>query len=174
MLPVALAAWVGSGLTASEHLRRMFRVRVYVLAMSTRMLMLLQLLAVLSLMANYCVGLRDYPREVAGWILAPATLTMTASTFLTTWFHRRALRHFWLLVGVVGCAACLWWMSVRGQLHEQRTSRLDDRLLGAVRRAVPSCLPARRGGGAGPPRFALWRGAWRSSSSSFPWSSSRA
>jgi hypothetical protein len=48
---------------------------------------------------------------VAGRVLAPATLTMAASTLLTTWFHRRSLRHFWLLVGVVGCAACLWWMS---------------------------------------------------------------
>ncbi len=36
---------------------------------------------------------------------------MAVSTFLTTWFHRKALRHFWLLVGVVGCAACLWWMA---------------------------------------------------------------
>jgi MFS family permease len=111
VLPVALAAWVGSGLTVSEHLRRMFRVRVYVLAMCVLMLMMLQLEAALSLMANYCVSLRSYPREVAGWILAPATLTMTVSTLLTTWFRRRALRHFWLLIGVVGCAACLWWMS---------------------------------------------------------------
>src|SRR5262249_13533646 len=54
---------------------------------------------------------RDYPREVAGWVLAPASLTMAISTFLTTWFHRPALRHFWLLLGVVGCAVCLWWMS---------------------------------------------------------------
>src|SRR5262245_31510016 len=111
MLPVALAAWIGSGLTASEHLRRMFRVRIYVLAMSARMLMLVQLLAVLTLMAKYCTGLRDYPREVAGWVLAPATLTMAISTLLTTCFHRRPLRHVWLLVGVVGCAGCLWWMS---------------------------------------------------------------
>jgi MFS family permease len=111
VLPVALAAWVGSGLKASEHLRRMFRVRIYVLAMSVRMLMLVQLLAVLTLMANYCVDLRDYPRETAGWVLAPATLTMAIATFLTTWFHYRALRHFWLFIGVVGCAACLWWMS---------------------------------------------------------------
>jgi hypothetical protein len=110
-LPVALAAWIGSGQTASEHLRRMFRVRIYVLAMSTRMLMLLQLIAVLSLMANYCIGLHNYPREVAGWILAPATLTMTASTILTTWYRRRALRHFWLFIGILGCAASLWWMS---------------------------------------------------------------
>src|SRR5262245_36951866 len=111
VFPVALAAWVGSGLTASEHLRRMFRVRAYVLAMSARMLMLLQLLAVLSLMSSYCIGLRGYPREVAGWVLAPASLTMAASTFLTTWFHRRTLRHFWLFLGVLGCAACLWWTS---------------------------------------------------------------
>ena len=48
---------------------------------------------------------------MAGWVLAPATLTMAISTLLTTCFHRRALRHFWLLVGVVGCAGCLWWMS---------------------------------------------------------------
>jgi hypothetical protein len=39
-----------------------------------------------------------------------------ASTFLTTWFHRRALRHVWLLVGVVGCSACLWWMSAADNL----------------------------------------------------------
>jgi hypothetical protein len=38
-------------------------------------------------------------------------LTMAASTFLTTWFHRPSLRHAWLLVAVVGCATCLWWMS---------------------------------------------------------------
>jgi hypothetical protein len=79
--------------------------------MCVRMLMLLQLLAVLTLMANYCIELRDYPRATAGWILAPASLTMAASTFLTTWFHRQALRHLWLLIGVIGCATCLWWMS---------------------------------------------------------------
>ena len=111
VLPVVLVAWVGAGLAVSEHFRRMFRVRIYVLAMCVRMLLLLQLLAVLTLMAKYCLGLRDYPREVAGWVLAPATLTMGTSTFLTTWYHRRALRHVWLLIGVVGCAACLWWMS---------------------------------------------------------------
>jgi hypothetical protein len=75
------------------------------------MLLLVQLLAVLTLVAEYLIELRDYPREVAGWILAPATGTMAISTFLTTYFHRRSLRHFWLLVGVLGCAGCLWWMA---------------------------------------------------------------
>ena len=111
VLAVTLAFWVGAGLSLSEHFRRIFRVRNYVLSMSVRTLMLLQLLAVLTLMANYCLELRDYPRDVTGWILAPASLTMMTSTILTTWFHRHALRHVWLLIGVVGCAACLWWMS---------------------------------------------------------------
>jgi hypothetical protein len=123
VLPVALAAWVGGGLAASEHLRRMFRVRGYVLAMCVRMLMLLQLLAVLTVMSKYCLALRDYPREVTGWILASATFTMAASTLLTTYFHRKGRRHFWLLVGVVGCAACLWWMSsVDGFTSKERVA----------------------------------------------------
>jgi MFS family permease len=111
LLPLVLVGWYLLGLAVSEHIRRIFRVRSYVLAMSTRMLLLLQLLAVLTVLARYCVSLRDYPREVAGWLLAAATPTMAASTFLTTWFRRRSLRHFWLLAGVLGCAACVWSMS---------------------------------------------------------------
>jgi MFS family permease len=111
LLPVVLAVWVGAGLPLSEHFRRMFRVRIYVLEILTRTLMLLQLLAVLTVMATYCIELRDYPRDLTGWILAPATVTMATSTLLTTYFRRRSLRHFWLLIGVAGCAGCLWWMS---------------------------------------------------------------
>jgi hypothetical protein len=79
--------------------------------MCCRTLLLVQLLAVMTVMASYLVELRDYPRVVAGWILAPATITMTVSIFLTTYFHRRSLRHWWLLTSVVGCAGCLWWMA---------------------------------------------------------------
>jgi MFS family permease len=111
VLPVVLAFWLGAGLPLSEHFRRMFRVRIYVLEILTRTLMLLQLLAVLTIMATYCIELRDYPRVVAAWILAPATVTMATSTLLTTYFRRRALRHVWLFIGVVGCAGSLWWMS---------------------------------------------------------------
>jgi MFS transporter, DHA2 family, multidrug resistance protein len=111
VLPVLLVIRVATGLTFNEHLRRIFRVRSYVLSMCVRMLLLVQLLAVLTLVAEYLTELRDYPREVAGWILAPVTATMAISTFLTTYFHRRSLRHFWLLVGVLGSAGCLWWMA---------------------------------------------------------------
>jgi MFS family permease len=111
LLPIPLVLWIGSGLAVSEHLRRMFRVRNYVLAMSTRTLLLLQLLMVLTLISKYCLELRDYPRDVAGWMLVPATITMALSTFLTVRFRRRGLRHVWQFVGVLGCAACIWWMS---------------------------------------------------------------
>ena len=111
IVPVLLAGRLYGGLPMDEHLRSMFRVRVYVLAMVTRILLLIQLLMVLALLAKYCVDVRDYPRSVAGAVLMPATFTMATSTLLTTFFRRRRLRHFWLLVGVVGCAASLWWMS---------------------------------------------------------------
>lgn len=111
LLPCAIALRVGSGLPVDEHFRRMFRVRIYVLAMCTRVLLLIQLLMVLTLLGKYCIDVRDYPRSVAGWILASATVTMAASTFLTTYCHRRQWRHFWLLAGAVGCAGSLWWMS---------------------------------------------------------------
>jgi MFS family permease len=111
VLPIVLAVWVGGGFTPDEHLKRMFRVRGYVLAMCVRTLLLLQLGAFLTVMAKYLTAVRDYPRVEAGWLLAPATLGMAASTFLTSFFHQKSLRHLWLLVGVLGTSACLWHMS---------------------------------------------------------------
>ena len=111
VLPVVLLGWVCSGLPPGEHFRRMFRVRIYVLAMCVRMLMLLQLLAVLTLMANYCLELRDYSRHRDGVGPGAGDAHHGIATLLTTRFRPRALRHFWLFIGVVGCAVCLWWMS---------------------------------------------------------------
>ncbi|MDG3005422.1 MFS transporter [Paludisphaera mucosa] len=111
LLPIATVAWVGSGLSADEHLRRILRVRTYVLAMGVRGLLLLNISAVLAVLSKYMTELRDYPREVAGWVLAPASLMMAASTLLTTYFHRRNMRHIWLLAGVLGSAGCVWCLS---------------------------------------------------------------
>ncbi|MBV8347883.1 MAG: MFS transporter [Mycolicibacterium sp.] len=110
-LPVVLAVWLGSGFSPDEHLKRLLRSRTFVLSMITRGVMLTQLVGVLTIVGNYATQLRDYPRITAGWLMVPATLTMASSTFLTTWLHRRGLRHVWLVVGVVGAAACIWWLS---------------------------------------------------------------
>jgi hypothetical protein len=73
--------------------------------------MLLHMVAVLTIVGMYCTELRGYPRITAGWLMVPASLTMATSTFLTTWFHRRSLRHVWLVVGMVGASICVWWLS---------------------------------------------------------------
>jgi MFS family permease len=110
-LPVVLAVWLGSDFSPDEHLKRLVRTRVFILAFTTRGLMLTLLVAVLTIVGLYMTELRGYPRITAGWLMVPTTLTMAGATFLTTWFHRRGLRHVWLVVGVVGTAACTWWLS---------------------------------------------------------------
>jgi hypothetical protein len=109
-LPVMLVLWLGSGFSPDEHLTRLLRSRVYVLSMMVRVLLLLNLAAVLTIVGQYMIALRDDPRVVAGWVMVPASFTMAASTLLTTAFHRRRLRHFWLFVGVLGTSASLWWL----------------------------------------------------------------
>src|SRR5262249_10022989 len=101
----------GSGLSPDEHLNRLLRTRVFVLAMMTRGLMLTHLVGVLTIVGLYATELRGYPRITAGWLMVPTALTMASTTLLTTWFHRGSLRHVWLLVGMAGTAACVWWMS---------------------------------------------------------------
>jgi MFS family permease len=110
-LPVVLVAWLGSGLSPDEHLKRILRSRVYALSLTTRGLMLLHLVAVLTIVGLYCTELRGYPRITAGWLMVPTSLTMASTTLLTTIFHRRSLRHVWLIVGISGAAASVWWMS---------------------------------------------------------------
>jgi MFS family permease len=111
VLPVLVVVRVWGGFSSDEHLKRILKVRGYLLAICTRTLLLLNLLAVLTVVAVYMVSLRDYPREVAGEVLATASLPMATTTLLTTVFHRRALRVVWLFVGVLGSSACVWWMA---------------------------------------------------------------
>jgi MFS family permease len=110
-LPVVLVVWLGSNFSPDEHLKRLVRSRTFLLSFMTRGLMLTQLVGVLTIVGLYATELRDYPRITAGWLMVPATVTMASTTFLTTWLHRRGLRHVWLVVGVVGAAACIWWLS---------------------------------------------------------------
>jgi DHA2 family multidrug resistance protein len=111
ILPFVLVAWVRSRKSSDEGLPQLLRVRTYVLAMVARTLLLLNFSAVETILGSYMINLRDYPRDDAGWVLAPASLAMMLSTLLTTYFHRRSLRPFWLLTGVVGTAGCVWWLS---------------------------------------------------------------
>jgi hypothetical protein len=110
-LPVVLVVWVGSNFSPDEHLKRLARSRIFILSMMIRGLMLTQLVGVLTIVGLYATGLRYYPRVTAGWLFVPVVLTMASTTLLTTCLHQRNLRHVWLVVGVVGAAACIWWLS---------------------------------------------------------------
>ena len=156
-LPVVLVVWLGSGFSPDEHLKRLLRTRVYVLSMMTRGLMLLHLVAVLTIVGMYCTELRGYPRITAGWLMVPTSLTMAATTFLTTWFHRRSLRHVWLVVGVVGSAACVWWLSSLDNFTPKEHVAGHAGLLGGVPRPDPAGVPDRRDRGAEPEGHALRR-----------------
>jgi MFS family permease len=110
-LPVVLVLWLGSGYSPDEHLKRLVRTRIFVLSMTARGLLLTHLVGVLTIVGLYATELRAYPRTTAGWLMVPTCLTMGTTTFLTLWFHRRSLRHVWLVVGMAGAAACVWWLS---------------------------------------------------------------
>ena len=43
--------------------------------------------------------------------MVPTSVAMATTTLLTTWFHSRSLRHVWLIVGMIGCSATVWWLS---------------------------------------------------------------
>ena len=110
-LPVVLVVYLGSNFSPDEHLKRLLRTRVFVLSMTVRGLMLTQLVGVMTIVGLYAMELRGYDRTTAGWLMAPTALTMAATTILTTLFHRRGLRHIRLVAGIVGSAACVWWLS---------------------------------------------------------------
>jgi hypothetical protein len=110
-LPVFLAFWLGSNFSPDEHLKRLLRTRVFILSMTVRGLMVTQLVGVLTIVGLYATELRGYDRTTAGWLMVPTTLAMASTTVLTTWFHRRSLRHVRLVLGFVGSAACVWWLS---------------------------------------------------------------
>jgi hypothetical protein len=65
------------------------------------------------------------------------TPAMAGATFLTTRFHRRPLRHVWLIVGVVGSAACTWWLTSMGNFTPKERIALNLTCWGAFLVLMP-------------------------------------
>ncbi len=99
------------GMSPADHLRQILSSRVYVLAITTRMLLILQLAAVLGVVGQYLTELRHYPRELAGMIFFPAAPGMLLGTLVTAPIRHRQLRHGTLLLGSLGSAAAIWWLA---------------------------------------------------------------
>lgn len=94
-----------------DQLARIMRSRTYLCAMSGRMLLLLHLAAVLGLLAKYMVNLRGFPRETAGWVFVPVTCSLAVSFYLCAQIKNRDWRHLTLLVGAMGSAGSVLWLS---------------------------------------------------------------
>jgi hypothetical protein len=156
-LPIVLAVWLGSGYSPDEHLKRLLRTRVVILALTVRGLMLLNLVAVLTIVGTYATELRDYPRTTAGWLMVPTTLAMASTTFLTTWFHRRSLRHVWLVVAMVGTPACVWWLSSLDDFTPKEHVALILACWGAFLGLIPPVFLTDEIEGVSP-RYALYAG----------------
>ena len=99
------------GMSASDHFRQILTSRVCVLAITTRMLLILQLAAVFGVVGQYLTELRQVPRELAGLIFFPAALGMLTGTLLTAPIGDRRLRHVMLLLGSLGTAGAIWWLA---------------------------------------------------------------
>ena len=155
VLPVALVAWLGSGLSPDEHLNRILRSRVYVLCLTTRGLMLLHMVAVLTIVGMYCTELRGYPRITSGWLMVPTSADdggdhlphdLVSSPIATARLAGRGVRGY----GGLRVVAV-----VDRQFHRQGAPGGHAGLLGSVPGTDPPGLPHRRDRGAGPEGHAL-------------------
>ena len=132
MLPLVLGAWLGSGLSVDEHLKRLLRTRVFVLSMIIRGLMLLNLVAVLTIIGLYATELRGYPRITAGWLMVP------------TGGHDGVLDVVDYLVFIAAASVITGWPWARGdgglrvvavisgQLYSEGARGVDPGLLGSI------------------------------------------
>ena len=166
LLPVVLVVWLGSGFSPDEHLKRLVRTRVYVLAMTTRGLMLLHLVAVLTIVGMYATELRDYPRTTAGWLMVADRADdghhHVADDLVPPAEPAARLAGRGDGGGGGLCVVAV----VAGQLHPEGARGRHPGLLGGVRRPDPARLPDRRGRGAEPQGLRSTPAPWPSSASS--------
>ena len=142
-LPVVLVAWLGSGLSPDEHLNRILRSRVYVLCLTTRGLMLLHLVAVLTIVGMYCTELRGYPRITAGWLMVPTSVTMAIDHLPHDPVPAPVAAARLAGRGDCGVGGLRVVVVVDRQFHTKRASAGDAGLLGGLRRTDSPGIPDR-------------------------------
>lgn len=111
LLFLALVLRLANSLKKGDNISRLLRSRSYLCAMGGRMLLLLQIAAVLGVLAKYMVELRGFPAARAGLAFTPATVTMALGFLICANLRNRDWRHFSLLLGVLGSAASIYWLA---------------------------------------------------------------
>ena len=111
ILPIIILWRFGRGASVAERLRRLSRVRTYLLSFGVRVVLLLHLSGVLGLLAAFLTDLHEYPRATAGLIMAAATPGMAISSILCAVFQTRRTRQLWLVSGVVTSTLATWLLA---------------------------------------------------------------
>lgn len=110
----SLTAWVFRELYAASPLvdLRLFREKGFVLSMVIKSLYMVNFGALITIMADYMVTTRGYPRTTTGLVLLPGALLMGVSLVVSGLIGLRWSRKWRMALGLAGMAIATWQLSV--------------------------------------------------------------
>jgi EmrB/QacA subfamily drug resistance transporter len=111
---LSFAGWVAREALCDGPLIELslFRRRIFTVAMAVKSLYVINLYGVISLLCDYMVGTRQYPRTTSGLVLLPGALAMLGTLFLSGLLGKAGYRHARVTIGLAGMALMTWQMSV--------------------------------------------------------------
>lgn len=110
----SFTAWVARETISDERLidLRLFRRRTFIVTMIVKSLYVVNMYAVISVLGDYMVTLRGYPRTTTGLVMLPGALVMGVTLILSGLIWRQAARIPRILIGLVGMTVLTWQLSV--------------------------------------------------------------
>jgi DHA2 family multidrug resistance protein len=90
----------------------LFRERTFTLAVLCKSIFMITFGAVISLLANYMVTTRQYPRTTTGLVFLPGALAMGAALVLSGLIGMRWSRKVRLVLGMAGLAFATWQLTI--------------------------------------------------------------
>jgi EmrB/QacA subfamily drug resistance transporter len=91
---------------------RLFRRRTFIVTMLVKSFYVINLYGVISVLADYMVTLRGYPRTTSGLVLLPGGLAMGVTLIISGIIGRQWTRRPRIIIGLVGMAILSWRLSV--------------------------------------------------------------
>jgi DHA2 family multidrug resistance protein len=91
---------------------RLFRRRTFIVTMLVKSLYVINLYAVISVLCDYMVTLRNYPRTTSGLVLLPGGLAMGVTLIVSGVIGRQWSRRPRIILGLLGMTLMTWQLSV--------------------------------------------------------------